>query len=29
MNLSFLDDIVKWAATASWYMQVVVKALNV
>lgn len=28
MNLSFLDDIVKWAATASWYMQVVVKALT-
>jgi len=28
MNLSFLDDIVAWAAGASWYMQVIVKVLT-
>lgn len=28
MNLDFLDDIVEWAETASWYMQLIVKALT-
>lgn len=29
MNLSFLDDIVAWASTASWVMQMAVKALTI